>query len=181
MQDEDTKQQDTPSATGTGTGTSATLAAPPSESDLLERKRSLEIAADHLHVSTVEFGEGRKHNVSLLPLTNVQNQHQQHRTECAQEKRCVCFYQFFSFFPPSDSVGKEVKLYFREPSQLLSIFTDLEDENLKLIEQCQEAEDRLEEVRETTKKVMEVLELVGGVVVAAAVVQIFYRFFRFTL
>ncbi len=57
MQDEDTKQQDTPSATGTGT--SATLAAPPSESDLLERKRSLEIAADHLHVSTVEFGEGR--------------------------------------------------------------------------------------------------------------------------
>ena len=79
-------------------------------------------------------------------------------------------------------MGKEVKLYFREPSQLLSIFTDLEDENLKLIEQCQEAEDRLEEVRETTKKVTEVLELVGGCCCCCCCCcTIFYRFFRFTL
>ncbi len=50
-------------------------------------------------------------------------------------------------------MSKEVRLYFKEPQQLLSIFTDLEDENLKLIEHCQEAEDKLEEVREATQKV----------------------------
>jgi len=53
-------------------------------------------------------------------------------------------------------VTREVRLYFRDPRQLLSIFTDLEDENLKLIESCQEAEDKLEEVRANTKQVSEV-------------------------
>ena len=32
---------------------------------------------------------------------------------------------------------EEVGLFFREPQQLLSIFTDLEDENLGLIQKCQ--------------------------------------------
>lgn len=51
------------------------------------------------------------------------------------------------FFHVSGKVDSDVKLYFKEPQELLTIFSDLEDENLKLIEQCQEAEDRLEEVK----------------------------------
>ncbi len=44
-------------------------------------------------------------------------------------------------------------LYFKQPQQLLSIFTDLEDENLGLIESCQEAEDKLEAVKKANKEV----------------------------
>ncbi len=46
-----------------------------------------------------------------------------------------------------------MKLYFKDPNQLLSLFADLEDENLGLIEQCQEAEDRLETVKKKTSEV----------------------------
>ena len=41
-------------------------------------------------------------------------------------------------------------MFFREPQQLLSIFTDLEDENLGLIQKCQEAEDAAEAVKKRT-------------------------------
>ena len=39
-------------------------------------------------------------------------------------------------------------LYFREPQELLDLFAKLEAENLGLIQQCQEAEARLEAGRE---------------------------------
>ena len=45
------------------------------------------------------------------------------------------------------------KLYFQEPRQLLSIFTDLEDENLKLIQECREAEGNLEKIRTSVREV----------------------------
>ena len=45
---------------------------------------------------------------------------------------------------------EDVGLFFREPQQLLSIFTDLEDENLGLIQKCQETEDAAEAVRART-------------------------------
>lgn len=50
-------------------------------------------------------------------------------------------------------IHREAKLYFSAPEQLLSIFTNLEEENLMLIQKCQEAEDKLEEVKTTTKDV----------------------------
>jgi hypothetical protein len=50
-------------------------------------------------------------------------------------------------------LGEEVVLYFREPQQLLSIFTDLEDENLGLIQKCQETEDKAEIVKKRTTEV----------------------------
>lgn len=58
-------------------------------------------------------------------------------------------------FGNADAVQQEVRLYFNQPQQLLSIFTDLEDENLKLIQKCQEAEDKAEEVKKTTAEVSE--------------------------
>ena len=53
----------------------------------------------------------------------------------------------------SEKLRDAVVLFFREPHQLLSIFTDLEDENLRLIQECQEAEDKAEEVRKRTSSV----------------------------
>ena len=44
-------------------------------------------------------------------------------------------------------------LYFQKPKQLLSIFTDLEDENLKLIQECREAEGNLEKIRTSVREV----------------------------
>ena len=46
-----------------------------------------------------------------------------------------------------------VKIYFQQPQQLLSIFTDLEDENLKLIQECREAEGNLEKIRTSVREV----------------------------
>jgi hypothetical protein len=47
----------------------------------------------------------------------------------------------------------EVKLYFQQPHQLLSIFTDLEDENLKFIQECREEEGNLEKIRSSIREV----------------------------
>ena len=56
-----------------------------------------------------------------------------------------------------------VGLFFLEPQQLLSIFTDLEDENLGLIQKCQETEDAAEAVRKRTGDAKSKLnELVGN-------------------
>ena len=53
----------------------------------------------------------------------------------------------------ADKAKGEVKLYFQNPQQLLSIFTDLEDENLSLIQECREAEGNLEKVRTSIQEV----------------------------
>ncbi|TRY70347.1 hypothetical protein TCAL_02434 [Tigriopus californicus] len=52
-------------------------------------------------------------------------------------------------------VKDNVKLYFTQPQQLLSLFADLEVENLDLIDQCQRAEDQLVEVKKMTKEVID--------------------------
>ena len=49
------------------------------------------------------------------------------------------------------------KLYFQHPQQLLSIFTDLEDENLKLIQECREEEGNLEKIRTSVREVIKYL------------------------
>ena len=53
-----------------------------------------------------------------------------------------------------DKAKGEVKLYFQNPQQLLSIFADLEDENLSLIQECREAEGNLEKVRTSIQEVV---------------------------
>ena len=53
-----------------------------------------------------------------------------------------------------DKAKGEVKLYFQNPQQLLSIFADLEDENLSLIQECREAEGNLEKVRTSIQEVI---------------------------
>ena len=44
-------------------------------------------------------------------------------------------------------------LYFQDPQELLSIFADLEDENLALIQECREAESNLEKIRTNVREV----------------------------
>ncbi|XP_048643127.1 cilia- and flagella-associated protein 100 isoform X2 [Marmota marmota marmota] len=51
----------------------------------------------------------------------------------------------------SDSDEEEQVLFFTEPQQLLDIFTDLEEQNLSLIQNTQEMEDTLEELNLTLK------------------------------
>uniref|UniRef100_A0A9L0SU21 Cilia and flagella associated protein 100 n=1 Tax=Equus caballus TaxID=9796 RepID=A0A9L0SU21_HORSE len=46
-----------------------------------------------------------------------------------------------------DSDGEELALYFTEPQQLLDVFTELEEQNLSLIQNTQEMEEALEELR----------------------------------
>jgi len=53
----------------------------------------------------------------------------------------------------------EVTLYFQDPQELLSIFSDLEDENLALIQECREAESNLEKIRTIVREVSEDLNL----------------------
>ncbi|XP_037659464.1 cilia- and flagella-associated protein 100 [Choloepus didactylus] len=50
-----------------------------------------------------------------------------------------------------DSDGEEVELYFKEPQQLLDIFTQLEEQNLSLIQNTQEMDETLEELSVTLK------------------------------
>ena len=53
-----------------------------------------------------------------------------------------------------DKAKGEVKLFFQDPRQLLSIFTELENENLSLIQECREAEGNLEKIRNTVHEVL---------------------------
>ncbi len=47
-----------------------------------------------------------------------------------------------------DSDSDEVDMYFTHPQQLLDIFAELEENNLSLIQTCQETEETLEELRQ---------------------------------
>ena len=72
-----------------------------------------------------------------------------------------CASSFSAWVPRSSNSGC-VRVR-REPQQLLSIFTDLEDENLGLIQKCQETEDAAEAVRKRTGEAKSKLnELVGN-------------------
>lgn len=50
---------------------------------------------------------------------------------------------------------KEPELYFLDPQQLLDIFSELEEQNLSLIQNSQETEEALEELRQTIKQTQE--------------------------
>ena len=56
-------------------------------------------------------------------------------------------------FMSVDKAKGAVKLFFQDPRQLLSIFTELENENLSLIQDCREAEGNLEKIRTTVHEV----------------------------
>ncbi len=49
---------------------------------------------------------------------------------------------------------EEVDFHFSEPSQLIRLFTELEEQNLSLIQNSQETEETLEDLKQN-KKVME--------------------------
>lgn len=53
---------------------------------------------------------------------------------------------------PLESSGEELPMYFKEPQQLLDIFTQLEEGNLFLIQNCQETEQQLEELKQTYRE-----------------------------
>ena len=46
----------------------------------------------------------------------------------------------------------ECRLYFTAPSQLLQLFSELEEQNLSLIQNSQETEEMLEDLRQTRKE-----------------------------
>merc|ERR1712179_762678 len=61
-------------------------------------------------------------------------------------------------FTDSDDSDEELELYFKDPQQLLDIFAELEEQNLSLIQNSQETEEALEEMKQiikNTKKKME--------------------------
>ena len=45
--------------------------------------------------------------------------------------------------------GEDVPFHFTDPSQLFSLFTELEEQNLSLIQNSQETEETLEEMRQS--------------------------------
>ena len=47
---------------------------------------------------------------------------------------------------------QEPQLYFSDPQQLLDIFAELEEQNLSLIQNSQETEEALEEMKQTIKQ-----------------------------
>ncbi|XP_074196560.1 cilia- and flagella-associated protein 100 isoform X2 [Rhinolophus sinicus] len=58
----------------------------------------------------------------------------------------------------SDSDGEELELYFTEPQQLLDVFTELEEQNLSLIQNTQEIEETLEELSFTLKNTQLIMD-----------------------
>ena len=50
----------------------------------------------------------------------------------------------------SDEEG-EIELYFTGPQQLIAIFTELEEQNLSLIQNSQETEETLEDIKQQRK------------------------------
>merc|ERR1719394_1232367 len=56
---------------------------------------------------------------------------------------------YISEFDDSD---EELDLYFTDPQQLLDIFAELEEQNLSLIQNSQETEEALEEMKHTIKQ-----------------------------
>lgn len=48
-------------------------------------------------------------------------------------------------------IDQEMELYFQDPQQLLDIFSELEEQNLSLIQNSQETEEALEEMKHTMK------------------------------
>jgi len=51
-----------------------------------------------------------------------------------------------------DESEDEQELWFTDPQQLLDIFAELEEQNLSLIQNSQETEEALEEMRQTIKE-----------------------------
>lgn len=47
---------------------------------------------------------------------------------------------------------QEPELFFTDPQQLLDIFAELEEQNLSLIQNSQETEEALEEMKQTIKQ-----------------------------
>lgn len=47
---------------------------------------------------------------------------------------------------------QDLELYFSHPQELLDIFADLEEQNLSLIQNSQETEEALEEMKQTIKQ-----------------------------
>ena len=50
---------------------------------------------------------------------------------------------------------QEPELFFGDPQQLLDIFAELEEQNLSLIQNSQETEEALEEMKQTIKQTQE--------------------------
>uniref|UniRef100_A0A1I8IMY7 DUF4200 domain-containing protein n=1 Tax=Macrostomum lignano TaxID=282301 RepID=A0A1I8IMY7_9PLAT len=48
-------------------------------------------------------------------------------------------------------LAEDLELYFSKPQELLQIFTELEESNLNLIQNCQESEETLEELRQSNQ------------------------------
>ena len=51
----------------------------------------------------------------------------------------------------SSDEDDEVELYFTDPHQLIAIFTELEEQNLSLIQNSQETEETLEDIKQQRK------------------------------
>jgi hypothetical protein len=56
-----------------------------------------------------------------------------------------------SLYNDDSDIDEEAPLYFSNPQQLLDIFSELEENNLSLIQNCQEMEETLEELKQKTK------------------------------
>ncbi|XP_078531951.1 coiled-coil domain-containing protein 38 isoform X2 [Lissotriton helveticus] len=50
-------------------------------------------------------------------------------------------------------LDEDPEIYFKQPQQLLQVFLDLEEQNLNLIQNCQETDETLEEIRERGYKI----------------------------
>ncbi len=51
--------------------------------------------------------------------------------------------------------GEEIELYFTDPAELVKVFTELEEQNLSLIQNSQETEITLEEMKQNKQMVQE--------------------------
>ncbi|XP_075456502.1 coiled-coil domain-containing protein 38 isoform X2 [Ascaphus truei] len=68
-------------------------------------------------------------------------------------------------FQEGDSDEEETELYFTDPQQLLQIFVQLEEQNLTLIQNSQETDETMQEIRETGYTIQDKLNLKTNVLI----------------
>ncbi|XP_065065350.1 cilia- and flagella-associated protein 100-like [Rhopilema esculentum] len=110
------------------------------------RGRRTSVGSSSLHEKPSRGTARRKESRSKASMSSGRRKSSHHDSE---DSRSVISVDMVSDDEDSDD---DVELFFRDPLQLLDIFTELEEQNLSLIQNSQETEEALEDMRKTIQQ-----------------------------
>uniref|UniRef100_A0A4W5P237 Cilia and flagella associated protein 100 n=1 Tax=Hucho hucho TaxID=62062 RepID=A0A4W5P237_9TELE len=110
-------------------------------------------------LSPLEWQEAHRAKAKTLKLKSATKGKPKEKDERATPKRRTSMCSFLVFVIKHTGCDEDLELYFRDPRQLLELLTELEEQNLSLIQNSRETEDAREEFRQVmdyNRKKMEV-------------------------